>query len=143
MAVLDDMEGGVVTQKTIDHLQKTTGWMKFFAILGMIGMGLYAISILISLPDLFSAGFGGILMVLVAGTVAGGYIYTYVLLLGYANKLTELTHTKSANVLEQAMDKQRQYWFIQGVLFISIIVFLLVMYFLIRSNPRLAMALFR
>ncbi|MCH2045022.1 MAG: DUF5362 family protein [Saprospiraceae bacterium] len=138
MAVLDDMEGGAITQRTIDHLNKTTGWMKFFSILGLIILGIVTILLIIGIGRISQLGiplrfnfFGIVTLLIWIGSIAG-YIYACVLLLGHANKLTELSHTKSPSALEQAMDKQRQYWLVHGILFIVNVLWAIIVFAVAR-----------
>ena len=114
-----------LTPLSIDHLQKMSGWIKFIAILGIIGASLGALGTLILL---FAGGF-------LAFLIAGGLItLVFIITIKLLKSGTAFGNSAAANgdlrEFEKGVSLQASYWKLYGIIsLIGIAMTLLVMIF--------------
>jgi hypothetical protein len=106
----DNHQSFGLTPATIDHIRSVNGWIKFFAIGGMILFGIGALIYLIGgLVIMTQIPIMGIVVLLMVA-VFGMYVVTYIRLLQHANSLDRVVMEGSPQALEQAFLAHKKYW---------------------------------
>ena len=106
----DNYQSFGITPATIDHIRSVNGWIKFFAIAGMILFGIGAlIYLFVGFMLLTQVPIMGIIMLLLVAML-GIYIAVYLRLLQHANSLDRVVTEGSPQALEQAFLAHKKYW---------------------------------
>ena len=120
---------GAVSAGVVETLRRTKGWVRFMAVLGFVGAGL---SLLVGLGFAavsFVAGtrpsgqapapmpvtllVGYALLMCVAAVI---YLFPSLRLLKYASAITRLELARDSGTLEAALEQQRAFWCLVGVI---------------------------
>ncbi|HXC03731.1 MAG TPA: hypothetical protein VNZ86_03215 [Bacteroidia bacterium] len=104
----------------MDELSKTTGWMKFLAILGFIGAGFIALAGLFAL--VIPRGVGVIALV-VCLVIAVLIFIPCRFLYKYAQGVQEYRMSQSSSVLDQALGFHKSFWVFMGVMYCILLAF--------------------
>jgi hypothetical protein len=124
---------GLVSDEAVDLLRKTKPWVRFFSILGIIGillMALGAVAMVLmsfgpfqAMPVIARIGIGALYLVL-----ALLYVPPVVFLHRYASRIRELVDEHSFLNLEQALRAQKSFWkYIGMFMVITMCVYVLVL----------------
>ncbi|MGH9866680.1 MAG: DUF5362 family protein [Candidatus Polarisedimenticolia bacterium] len=115
-------EGSViqpVPQRVTDILKETKPWVKFLAIFGFALAGLMvllALVVLIASPFM-EGGLGvGVLMSFVYLISAVLYVIPCLSLYRYGSSIDRLVHGGGQAAMEEALDHQRRFWRVAGIL---------------------------
>jgi hypothetical protein len=117
-----------VSEKVLDGLRRTKGWVRFSGILMVIMFALQALNLILVAGGLTASGAGsGAAYAIGAGF--GGLIFGILFflwpamrLLAYSKAIGRLLETKSAAELEEAMNAQRGFWKHMGIIMLIYIV---------------------
>ena len=117
-----------VSEKVLDGLRRTQGWVRFSGILMVIMFGLQVLNVVLSIAGLTAAtkgqptsylvGFGMVGLIFAALFM----LWPAMRLLGYAKAIARLLETKSAGELEEALNAQRGFWKHMGIIMLLYIV---------------------
>ncbi|MED5586511.1 MAG: DUF5362 family protein [Verrucomicrobiota bacterium] len=121
----------------IKTLTRTRGWVRFFSILGFIACGLLALAglgIVMVGESSFGSGYGygpdrGTLILIGLLYLGGAVLYFYpsLRLTQYANRITTLEQSHSEQDLLSALEMQRSFWAMVGIMaIVTISIYLLV-----------------
>lgn len=117
-------QGGSITNLTLELITRTTGWMKFLAVMGFIGSGFLVLGsfAVMSQPYTGPYLFLGYLIVGVIGFFPALY------LLQYANLLSDFVQNRDAGALEMAFEKQRSMYVFIGIITIIYIALIIILF---------------
>ncbi len=129
--------GQGVSPMLIKTLTRTRGWVRFFSILGFIACGLLALAglgIVMVGESSFGSGYGygpdrGTLILIGLLYLGGAVLYFYpsLRLTQYANRITTLEQSHSEQDLLSALEMQRSFWAMVGIMaIVTISIYLLV-----------------
>ncbi|HET9299632.1 MAG TPA: hypothetical protein VFO11_06775 [Candidatus Polarisedimenticolaceae bacterium] len=122
---------GAVSPGVVETLRRTKGWVRFMAVLGFIGAGLSLLMGLVfgvlgfagseafaraSTPMPFpptAIFFGYALLLSLAAVI---YLFPSLRLLRYASAITRLELARDSGALEGALEQQRAFWRLVGVI---------------------------
>lgn len=130
--------GQRVSPMIMEALTRTKGWVRFFSILGFIACGFLVLAGLVMLVNgsvLGEYGFGdgfyviiGLLYLLCAAL----YFFPSLKLTQYANRIASLQESHTEDDLVSALDMQRSFWAMIGIMaIVTISLYLLVLLILI------------
>jgi hypothetical protein len=129
--------GQGVSPMIIETLTRTRGWVRFFSILGFIACGLLALGglgIVMLGESTFGSGYGygpdrGTLILIGLLYLGGAVLYFYpsLRLTQYANRISTLEQSHSEQDLLSALEMQRSFWAMVGIMaIVTISIYLLV-----------------
>lgn len=120
-----------VTERTVTLLGHTRPWVLFLSVFGFIMAGLFVLGMVIMLfasmmgPATAGAGSVGPIGVIAAAFYAAGALFFFFLalyLVRYAGRIARLRASRSASDLEAALDAQRAFWRLLGIVVVAGIV---------------------
>lgn len=122
--LLDDQSSnGEITPQMLSSFKTTSGWLRYLGIAGVVLSSLGALTTFVTLFGLFSVRgvgyrysgvyFGSLFFSLLFMVVI---FYLSVLLLQYGNRLKSFINTGKSYLLEEALEKQKIYWMVAGIL---------------------------
>ena len=121
-----------VSEKVLDGLRRTKGWVRFSGILMVIMFVLQALNVLLVAAGM-TAAVPGQSKAFGIGAGIGGLIFGVFLmlwpamrLLAYSKAIGRLLETQSAGELEEAMNAQRGFWKHMGIIMLLYIVLIVV-----------------
>jgi hypothetical protein len=114
---------GAPSPRAIDLLRRTRPWAMFLAILGFIGSGFLAIAtIIMVIGGLVGSSFAGsegaamvLGMAVMYAVLTALYMVISVALFRYARSIGALVQSGRAEELEDALDAQRGFWKLMGI----------------------------
>jgi len=120
-------EYGAVTAAMVQSLVETRPWVFFIAVLGFIMAGfMVLLAFFIFAVAAFAQGFAselgagglviGAMYALIYVVVGGLYLWVSYSLYRYATAIRELQTTSSTASMEQALDSQRSFWRLVGIM---------------------------
>lgn len=117
-----------VTARTVELLRETRPWVMFFGILGFIGAGLYALGgIALALMGMARSGSGvPAVMGLLYFVVAAVFFFPALFLWRYGSRIGSLVVRRSVHELEGALEAQKAYWRLSGIIAITFVVIMVV-----------------
>jgi len=122
-----------VGANTVNLLRRTRPWVIFVAVVMLIGVGVGTLGLLVNLGMAGSAGgpTGGMICVVIAIQLValGMWAFLAVLLLKYGSAIRQLTASGRTADLDRALDAQRAYWLVTGIILIVSIAIALLMFF--------------
>lgn len=123
---------GVVSPGVVEVLRRTKGWVRFLAVLGFVGAGLSLLMAVVfaalgltgggafqetPAPVAISIGYAVVL-----GAAALVYVFPSLRLLRYAGAIARLEVGRDAAALQTALDQQRAFWRLVGLIAIATLV---------------------
>ncbi|MCP4442315.1 MAG: hypothetical protein GY810_25690 [Aureispira sp.] len=130
----DDIVGDSdLTPKAISELKGTHGWIRFVAIVGIIGCCISLLQLFYGLSMVMGSGgrrLGGDLVM--GGIILGFFLVCIILwalisLLQYGDKIGKFVKSGNSSDLEAALTKQKTYWMIMGGIVLVSLVFYIMM----------------
>jgi hypothetical protein len=117
---------GDPSPRAVDALRRTRPWTLFIAILGFVGAGLLGLAaIVMAIGGVVGSGFGGgaeagmvLGMAAMYAILTAVYVVISVALFKYARSIGEVVRTNRAPELEDALEAQRGFWKLMGIVII-------------------------
>ena len=131
-----DASGAEVSNRSLEMLNQTRPWVQLIGVLLWIGTVLMAIAGLFGLFAAVIAGIGGaamfqgifmLIFVLIYGTLAKS-------LTGYAKAINKLNASESVHDLEDALESQKTFWRLSGIITLVVLLIYLVMFLLMIAG---------
>lgn len=124
-----------VSDKVLDGLRRTKGWVQFSGILMVIMFALQVLNVVLVVAGM-TAPVPGQTRAFAIGAGVGGLIFGVFFmlwpamrLLGYSKAIGKLLETRSAGDLEEALNTQRGFWKHMGIIMLLYIVLIVVVMF--------------